>query len=192
MLAPRRPWAAPSVKVLLFGIVLVALVGFVGIALIRELTDTSQANARAASSRPVVATPRPAFTPDEEGYAQALWPIHNEVKLGALRMTMAGIQYKTNRIDAAALKSQVEVSVQVYREAEEQMGDLKPPPSFRPFHDEYLQAVRLYQQAGAEMVRLYDDNSEEHLLTAFPMSQEGGRILRRVGAVLWPNEYVPS
>ena len=72
------------------------------------------------------------------------------------------------------------------------MMQLRPPPSLQTFHDDYLRAVRLYQQSGVEMVRLYDDHSDEHLVAAFPVSQEGGQILRRVGAMLWPGEYVPN
>ena len=182
----------PSAKLIVLGVVLTCLVGFVAVALTRELTTGQPAAQRATSARPAVATPRPALTPAEEAYARALWPIHNDVKLSALRMTMAGIMYKTNQIDAAELKARVEASIGVYRQAEGQILQLQPPPSFQGFHDEYLQAVRLYQQSGAEMVKLYDDNRDDHLVAAFPMSQEGGNILRRVGAVLWPGEYVPS
>ena len=63
--------------------------GFFVVALTRELTDVNRAAATSpGGSRPAMATPRPALTAEEEAYAQALWPIHNEVKLGALRMTM--------------------------------------------------------------------------------------------------------
>jgi hypothetical protein len=50
----------------------------------------------------------------------------------------------------------------------------------------------LYQQSATEMARLADDRQEQHLLEAFPKSQEAARKLRSVGALLWPGEYVPS
>lgn len=182
---------SPGVKVVVFGVVVLSLVGFFAVALTRELNG-NQATAQTAMNRPTVATPRPALSAAEETYAQALWPIHNEVKASALKMTLAGIQYKTQKLDAAGLKVAVEASDQVYRRAEGQVGDLQPPTSLRSVHDDYLKAVRLYQQSAAEMVKLYDDRRDEHLVDAFPMSQEGGRILRTVGGVLWPTEYVPN
>ena len=78
----------PGVKTVLFGLVLVSLVGLVGAALMRDVSGGSRT---AAASRPAVPTPRPALTAAEEGYAQALWPIHNDVKASALKLTMAGI-----------------------------------------------------------------------------------------------------
>ena len=160
----------------------------------RELTGGDRATTAPVTggSRPAVATPRPAMTAEEEAYAQALWPIHNEVKASALRMTMSGIQYKTNNADAATVKATVEASLQTYRRAEAEMRALRPPPSLQSVHDDYLGAVLLYQQSAAEMVKLYDDNRDDHLVAAFPMSQEGGQRLRRVGAMLWPSEYVPN
>jgi len=83
-------------------------------------------------------------------------------------------------------------AVEAYRGAERQVGSLQPPPSFQGLHDEYLEAVRRYEQAALEMVRVYDDRQDQHLLTAFPWSQESGRALLRVGSALWPTEYVPQ
>jgi hypothetical protein len=187
--APRRP----GVKVVLFTLVVLSLLGFFAVALSRELTDAGRATTTSQGGpRPTVATPRPALTAEDEAYAQALWPIHNEVKLSALRMTMSGIQYKTGNIDAASLRAAVETSSASYRRAEADMGALRPPPSLQGLHDDYLGAVRLYQQAATEMVKLYEDHRDDHLVTAFPMSQEGGQRLRRVGALLWPSEYVPN
>jgi hypothetical protein len=182
----------PGVKVVLFGGVVLSLVLFVVVALARDLDVGGQAGARAQAARPAVATPRPALSAAEEAYAQALWPIHNEVKLSALKMSMAGIQYKTRNIDAAALKATVDTALATHRRAESEIAALSPPASFQEHHDDYLKAVRLYQQAGAEMVKLQEDGQDDHLVAAFPMSQEGGIILRRVGATLWPTEYVPS
>jgi hypothetical protein len=181
----------PSAKVAIAGIVLASLVGLLAFSLFRELGG-GRSSSRPPGARPVLTTPRPALTAEQEAYAQALWPIHNEVKAGALKMTMSGIQYKTNTADAAALRSQVMASMETYRQAERQVLELKPPRSLEGVHDDYLAAVRLYLESGAEMIKLSEDNRDDHLVAAFPLSQEGGKRIRAVGAVLWPSEYVPN
>ena len=188
--ATSRPVARTRVglKSALLGVVGLCLLGLVGVAALRESAPT----AAPAQVRPAVATPRPALSAAEESYAQALWPIHNEVKSGALKMTMSGIQYKTQRLDVAGLHAQVLASLEAYRRAEAQIRELQPPASLVPAHEDYLRAVTLYQQSATEMARLADDLQEQHLLDAFPLSQEAGRTLRAVGAQLWPGEYVPN
>jgi len=166
----------------------VALGVLVAPAAVREAAPPSTP----AAPRPAVSTPRQALTAAEEAYAQALWPIHNDVKAGALKMTMSGIQYKTQRLDVAGLHSQVVTSLEAYRRAEAQLRTLQPPASLASSHEEYLRAILLYQQSATEMARLADDHQDQHLVDAFPMSQEAGRTLRAVGALLWPGEYVPS
>jgi hypothetical protein len=171
--------------------VAVSLLLLVGMALGRELASQPQA-ARQAAPRQVLATPRPALTADEEAYAQGLWNIHNDVKASALRVSVASIQYRTGVIDLPTMLQTVEAATATYRRAEVEMGALRPPSSFQGHHDDYLRAVHLYQQAAVEILKLRGDSREDHLANAFPVGQEGSRILRRVGAVLWPSEYVPS
>jgi hypothetical protein len=181
----------PSAKVVLFGVVLVCLVVFVVLALSRDLDVTRQAASRQTTARPVVPTPRPALTTDEEVYAQRLWPIHNEVKAHALKLSVAGMQSMIGEADFVSVKQQAERSDAAYQAAESQILALQPPPSLKAQHDEYLQAVRLYRQS-AVVLHQVEARRDDALREAFPMSQEGGKILRRVGAVLWPGEYVPS
>ncbi len=176
---------------LLFGAVLISLVVFVALALSRDLEVSRQAAARQSAARPVVSTPRPAFTAEEEGYAQTLWPIHNDVKSNALKLSVAGMQSLIGGAEFVAVKQQAELSSAVYQAAEAQILALQPPPSLQPQHDEYLHAVRLYRQSAVVLLQV-ETRRDEALREAFPMSQEGGKILRRVGAVLWPGEYVPS
>jgi hypothetical protein len=177
----------PSVKLALFGVVVLGLLGILAFAAVRETTT-----ARPAAVRPALAPPRPALTAAEEAYALALWPIHNEVKAGALRMTFGGLNYKLGEIDRRELRARVEAAREVYRQADARIRALSPPSSFQALHAEYVDAVGLYQQSAMEMVKTGDDGSDEHLLAAFPMSQEAGRKLLRVGNVLWPGEYVPN
>src|SRR5215472_12369197 len=110
----RSPARRPSVKVVVFGIVLLDLLGIVALATIREVS-TSPASAR--SARPALAPPRPALTRAEEEYALALWPIHNEVKASALKMTLGGLAYKLGEIDRAGLKVKIDGSAAAYRKA---------------------------------------------------------------------------
>jgi hypothetical protein len=185
----RRPQRRlPSVKVWLLGAVVISLVALFSFALGRELAPRGETSA----ARPTVPTPRPALTQAEEAYSLALWPTHNRVKESAIRMTLAGINFKLRKLDGVAFGGQVRSGLGVYQEAEGQVRALQPPPSLQSVHDSYLQAVILYQKAGTEMLKVLDDQDEEHLRTAFPFSQEGGQRLRQVGAVLWPTEYVPS
>jgi hypothetical protein len=188
-LAARGPARRlPSAKVCVLGAVVVSLVALFSFALGRELAPASEPS----TVRPTVPTPRPALTQAEEAYALALWPIHNQVKESAIRMTLSGINFNLRKLDLPTFGSQVRSGLGIYQAAEGQVRALRPPSSFQPVHDSYLEAVLLYQKAGAEMLKLLDDRDEEHLRIAFPFSQEGGQRLRQAGAVLWPSEYVPS
>ena len=179
---------APRLKVTLFTGVVLGLLALVGFAGWREASR----GVPTASARPSLPAPRPAPSPAEEAYAHSLWPIHNEVKAAALKMTFGGLNYKLHEIDRAGFRDRVESARAVYRRAAARIELLAPPASLVGLHDEYVQAVRLYQEAAGEMVRVLDDGKEDHLATAFPKSQEAGTKLLRVGQVLWPGEYVPN
>jgi hypothetical protein len=177
----------PGVKLALLGVVVLGLLGILAFAAVRETTS-----ARPAAARPALVPPRPALTAAEETYALALWPIHNEVKAGALRMTFGGLNYKLGEIDRRELRARIEAAREVYRQAGARIQALSPPASLQAVHAEYAEAVDLYQRSAVEMVKTGDDGRDEHLLAAFPMSQEAGRKLLRVGNVLWPGEYIPN
>jgi hypothetical protein len=173
----------------LFGVVLLSLAGILALAAVREAT-TAPSSTRAA--RPALAPPRPALTAAEEKYALALWPIHNEVKASALKMTFGGIAYKIGELDRAGLRSRIEASSETYRRAGARIAQLAPPDSLAQVHAMYAHAVRLYQQSAAEMVRVVHDGRDEHLRVAQPLSHEAGEKLLKVGDVLWPSEYKPN
>src|SRR5215831_3626101 len=147
-------------------------------------------NARAA--RPALAPPRPALTRAEEEYALALWPIHNEVKASALKMTLGGLSYKLGEMDRAALKIRIDGSREIYRSAGQRIAALTPPASLASAHEMYADAVRLYQQSATEMLRVVADGRDEHLVAAHPLSMEASEKLLKVGDILWPNEYKPN
>jgi hypothetical protein len=185
----ERPRWLPSVKILVFGGVLLSLLGIVALATVREIA-TSPAGARTA--RPALAPPRPPLTAAEEQYALALWPIHNEVKASALKMTLGGLSYKLGDLDRAGLKARVDGSAETYQHAARQIAALTPPASLAQAHAMYVDAVRLYQRSAAEMVRVVSDGRDEHLVVAQPLSMEASEKLLKVGDVLWPNEYKPN
>jgi len=184
-----RRVARPSVKIFLFGLVLVGLFGIVLVAAFREVSGPLS-NARTA--RPVLAPPRPPLTAAEEEYALALWPIHNEVKASALRMTLGGISYKIGELDRTALKGRIERSTETYRSAARRIAALTPPASLTRAHAMYSEAIRLYQRSAAEMLHVVDDGRDDHLVVAQPLSMEASETLLKVGDILWPSEYKPN
>jgi hypothetical protein len=185
-----RPWHRWRRTVAL-GVVLLGLVGIVLVALAREALLPRSALTVAVPPNPF-APPRPALTQAEEAYARGLWKIHDDVKLGAVRMTFAGLAYKTGEIDRATLKARVDAARDVYARAEIRARGLEPPPSLRRVHADYLDAIRLYRQSAVEMARLAADGREQHLLAAYPLSERASKKLLEVGDVLWPGEYVPN
>jgi len=177
----------PGVRLVVAGVVLTVVAAMLVAAAVRPPAPAGE-----PAARPSLMPPRPPLTPEEEAYARALWPIHNEVKASALRVTMGGISYKLGEIDRAALKGRLDAAREIYRAAEARMAGLRPPPSFERVHADYLRAVRLYEESVGEMLRVVADGREEHLVAAFPMSREAGTTLLKVGNVLWPGEYVPN
>src|SRR5262245_54133402 len=185
----QAPRGRPPVKLVLFGVVLLGLLGIVALATLREF---SAPPASARTARPTLLPPRPALTAAEEQYALALWPIHNEVKASALKMTLGGLSYKLGELDQAGLRGKIEASRAAYRSAERRIAALTPPASLASTHEMYADAVRLYQRSAAEMLRVTADGRDDHLVTAHPLSMEASEKLLKVGDVLWPNEYKPN
>ncbi len=78
-------------KLLVASLILLALLVVFGTSLLREATMVGR-TAGGAAARPSLAPPRPALTPAEEAYAQALWAIHGDVKHAAYNMTFSGLR----------------------------------------------------------------------------------------------------
>ena len=191
-----RPRAAkartPGPKVVVFVAVAASLVGVLLFAAVHEASQTT--SAPAAQSR-VVQTPIPTKQPltrDEEAFAQTLWPIHNEVKLVTSRLISSSIQIKLGAAPTSRLEPEVKEAAEVYEWAERQVRGLQPPPSLQESHQQYLQAILLYRDACAELAGLFADGQTSHMDAAQPPREQASQILRRVGATLWPNEYMPN
>lgn len=143
--------------------------------------------APASSAKPM----RPALTADEERYIRALWPIHGDVERSTMRMSLGQIFYTTKDLAAPELKARVEQALGVYKSAQTQIQGLQPPTSLRAQHDDYLAAVRLFEESANEVMKMFSDGREDHLLAAHPNGQAGADKIREIGGKFWPNEFAP-
>ena len=173
----------------LIAVATLALLGVLSFTALREATTTVRAPG-AAVSRPA-ALPKPAWTRAEEAYIQALWPIHGEVERNAVRLSLGRIFYKANEIGKPELKARLEPTLTAFRQAEERMQALQPPPSLARAHEEYLAAVRLFQQSVLETRKMFEDGDDGHLLAAYPASREGSDKIREIGVKFWEDEFPP-
>jgi len=173
----------------LLALAIMALLGILSFTAIREATTTGREPV--AAGRAVATPPKPAFTRAEETYIQALWPIHGDVERSAVRLSLGKIFYKIEDIGKSDLKARIDASLAAFRRDEERIQALQPPPSLTGAHDEYLAAVRLFQQSALETLKMFDDGDEGHLLAAYPIGQEGSDKIREVGAKFWRDEFPP-
>ena len=132
-----------------------------------------------------------ALTGAEGSYAAALWPIHSEVKLAAVRMTFAGLAFKTSEPDPGKLVAAVEPLGRGFRDAAERVRGLGAPPSLQEVQERYLQALDRYAAASEGMVRGARGVDDAALLEAQGLSLQASEDLLRVGEVLWPGEHKP-
>jgi hypothetical protein len=173
----------------LLALAILCLLGILSLTAIREATTTGREPI--AAGRAVADPPRSAFTRAEETYIQALWPIHGDVERSAVRLSLGKIFYKIDDIGKADLKARAEASLAAFRRAEERIQALQPPPSLALAHEEYLAAVRLFQQSALETLKMFDDGDDGHLLAAYPIGQEGSDKIREVGVKFWRDEFPP-
>ncbi len=171
----------------------VAAMGVVALVSILTLGLTRQAptNAGAVTHSPVNPT-KPAYTRAEEAYIQALWPIHGDVERSTLRVSLGKIFYTTNDLSRAELKTRIDAAMATYQNAEERISALQTPPSLTRARDDYLAAVGLFKQSATESLRTFYDGNDNHLLAAYPLSQEGSTMIRAVGARFWQDEFPPN
>lgn len=145
-----------------------------------------------ASAKPATRPERPPVTAAEEAYVRAMWPIHGDVQRDLMRASLGQILYKTDDLTRAELQARMERALATYRSAETRIRALQPPESMRKDHEQYLAAVRLFQESAVEANKMFKDGKEDHLLAAYPKSQEGSDKIREVGGKFWPNEFPPN
>jgi hypothetical protein len=179
----------PSVKVVLFALVVAVLGGLVGVAISREAAPAAQ---DAATARLALPTPRPPRAAAEQSYLEALWPIHTNVERVVVRVALGASFYKLQDITRAELRTRLDDALVAYRTAGQRLRALQPPGTLQDRHQSYLSAVQLFEQSTVEMLRMYDDGSDEHLYRGFPLSVQGSDRIREVGQEFWPDEYPPN
>jgi hypothetical protein len=186
--APRS--LRPNSRTLGLWVVLALLAAFVVYAAQREMRKA----APDVRSQPVEAfsEQRPAESPAEERFAQAMWNIHAEVRTAAVRMTFAGLAYKMGDADRASIDTKVAPLTAVFRQAESQLRALDTPASMLEMRDRYAGALQLYRSASQEMIKVAQDRNEAHLLKAQEMSEQAATVLLDVGDQLWPGEIKPN
>lgn len=183
----RRQFRMPP-RIVVLTLASVSAVSVLTFAVSRAVTTTSTSVSAKSAPRP----PRPALTPAEEAYMRAMWPIHGDVERSLMRVSLGQIFYKTNDLSRDELKIRMEQALLTYRGAETRIRALEPPASLRNDHEQYLAAVGLFQQAAVEVLKMFGDGREDHLLAAYPKSQEGSDKIREVGGKFWPNEFPPN
>jgi hypothetical protein len=181
----------PMLKLVVLGIVLLGLGGILGFSLSHELAGATDAT-RGAAPGPLRVAQRAALTQAEEGYVEALWPIHTDVEVAAERIALGAIFYKTSDINRDELRGRLEQSLSTYRSADTRLQALQPPESLRTSHQTYLAAVGLFEQSAVEMLRMFDDGSDEHLQTGYPLYLDGTNKIRDIGGNFWPDEFPPN
>jgi hypothetical protein len=145
------------------------------------------ATAMATPTKPT----RPALTDAEERYIRALWSIHGDVERNTMRMSLGQIFYTTKDLDAPELKARVEQALSAYKSAQTRIQGLEAPASLRAQHDDYLAAVRLFEESANEIMKMFNDGRDDHLLAAYPKGQAGTDKIREIGGKFWPNEFPP-
>ena len=135
---------------------------------------------------------RPALSAAEESYAASLWAVHSRVKATAVQMTFAGLSYKMGDIDRKTVSEHVTPLTKVFRDARVQAAQLKAPPSMEVEHKRYLDALKMYEDASVEMVKVAQDGKDDHLVAAQKLSYAASEDLLRVGDALWPGEFKPN
>lgn len=188
--APRNPVQRPRALVLravVAGLVVAGVAWLVPVSLHREAgTSVAPAKAgRAAEPR------RPALTPAEEKYIRELWPIHGDVERSTMRMSLGQIFYTTRDLSRDELGTRVKEALATYNAAEARLHGLEPPASLRTEHVAYASAVLLFRESAAELLKMFSDGRDEHMLAAYPKSQEASNKIREVGGKFWPHEFPP-
>jgi hypothetical protein len=175
-------------KMMALGLLVLGLVGVLAFATGREMSRTATPATVTPPGRPT----RPALSPIEESFIQSLWPIHGEVQRSLMRISLGQILYKTNDLSRAELKTRMEQALATYVLAETSIRTLDPPASLRNDREIYLDAVRLLRESVVEGMKMFKDGREDHLLIAYPKSQEASDKIREVGGKFWPSEFPPN
>lgn len=193
---PQRTARSAALKGFGVGALVAGLIGIVVFAAVREhlkpAEPKTEANASFVGGLGHQAHEVRALSAEEEAYATALWPIHSEVKLAAVRMIFAGLAYKTEDHDAKKLRTKVQPLTRTFENAGKRVAKVRPPASLQEAHESYVTAIKLYSSATVEMIKVAEDGRDEHLIQAQQLSEEASLAILKLSDVLWPGEYKPN
>jgi len=185
---PTLPTRFPHAKKIAVAAAVVVLAGVAVFAVTREVSQGARAPSPTPSPR-AAGPVRPAFTPAEETYIRALWPIHGDVERSTARLTLGQIFYKNKDLDRTKLKDRADEALATYRRSQTRIRALDPPASVRREHEEYLAAIDLFEQSAVEIMKMFTDGRDDHLNAAYPLSQLASNKIREVGLKFWRDEF---
>ena len=178
-------------SLLLAGVV-VALAATAGAAWLHEIRPRSMAQPAAQVVNALAEKPQlPALTADEERFATALWAVHREATRSAVALSFAGITYQAEDRDARALARKIEPLAKFFHDAEMQVRTMSAPPSLSKTQSQYVDAMAVYANAAAEMLKFTEDGDSQRLQVAHGLDVKASEDMLRVGEVLWPGQYKP-
>ena len=144
----------PGGRSLLLAGVVVALAATIGSAWLHEMRPRSAVKPAAQTVSTSAEQPQPrALTADEERFATALWAVHREATRSAVAMSFAGIAYQTENRDARAFARRIEPLARFFHDAEMQVRTMSTPPSLSRTQGQYVDAMALFANAAAEMLK---------------------------------------
>jgi hypothetical protein len=146
--------------------------------------------AQTVSSRAEKPQP-PALTADEERFATVLWAVHRKATRSAVAMSFAGVAYQTENQDARALARSIEPLAKFFHDAEIEVRTMSSPSSLSKTQGQYVEAMALYADAAAEMLKFTEDGDSQRLDVAHGLDVRASEDMLRVGEVLWPGQYKP-
>jgi hypothetical protein len=177
---------------LLLAGVVVALAATMSAAWLHEVWPRSVVKPAAqTASTPAEKNEPRGLTADEERFATALWAVHREATRSAVAMSFAGIAYQTEDRDARALARRIEPLAKFFHDAEMRVRTMSPPASLSRTHERYVDAMALYANAAAEMLKFTEDGDSQRLDAAHRLDVRASEDMLRVGEVLWPGQYKP-
>jgi hypothetical protein len=190
--APIQTIGMPGRRPLLLIGVVVALAATTGAAWLHEMRPRSvvQPPAQTVNAR-AERVQLPALTADEERFAIALWAVHREATRSAVALSFAGITYQVDDRDARALARKIEPLAKFFHDAELQVRAMSAPPSLSRTQVQYVDAMALYTNAAAEMLKFTEDGDSQRLQVAHGLDMKASEDVLRVGEVLWPGQYKP-
>jgi hypothetical protein len=89
------------------------------------------------------------------------------------------------------LARKIEPLAKFFHDAEIQVRAMSTPPSLSATRGQYVEAMALYANAAAEIMKFTEDGDAQRLGDAHQMDVRASEDMLRVGEVLWPGQYKP-